>query len=175
MTNWNYQFGVPQQAKFRLGDPVVCTQNLWNLNLQNGTLGRIVEVGGVTGNDRNPNFSHEKYGADTRLGAIRWDNGSVMPVTVFLLEHLDLAYSITVHKSQGSQFHRVILPVTSSRIMDRTLLYTAVTRAQNQMIMVGDEDAAKNAVISLPKAHLRQVSLSQVLQEENRGEFSWTT
>ena len=45
------------------------------------------------------------------------------------VENLLNAYAITVHKSQGSQFERVVVPVFRSRLLDRTLLYTAITRA----------------------------------------------
>ncbi|HAL62909.1 MAG TPA: ATP-dependent RecD-like DNA helicase [Clostridiales bacterium] len=55
------------------------------------------------------------------------------------LDCLDLAYAITVHKSQGSEFHTVIMPIcrTAPMLMCRNLLYTAVTRAKNMVVMVG--------------------------------------
>lgn len=66
---------------------------------------------------------------------------------------------ITVHKAQGSQWPRVIVPLTGHRLLDRTLVYTALTRAQRQVLLVGDEAAAKEAVEGLPRAQSRQVSL----------------
>lgn len=84
------------------------------------------------------------------LGHILWDDGGARDLTPDLLPNLALAYAITIHKSQGSQFRRVIIPVTKSRLLDRTLLYTAVTRAQTQVILVGDVAAAKAAVSPHP-------------------------
>ena len=53
----------------------------------------------------------------------------------------------------------VIVPLTGHRLLDRTLVYTAVTRAQRQVLLVGDEAAAKTAVEGQPRAQTRQVSL----------------
>jgi len=82
-----------------------------------------------------------------------------------MLDDLELGYAITVHKAQGSQWPRVIVPVDQHRLLDRTLLYTAVTRAQRQVILVGDASAARAAVTRPPRAHTRQVRLDKTLQE----------
>ena len=103
------------------------------------------------------------------LGRIRWDDGLERDLTPDLLPHLELAYAITIHKAQGSQFPRVIVPVRSSRLLDRTLLYTAITRAQKQVILVGDVAAAKAAVEAPPHASLRQVALGSMLNEVLEG------
>jgi hypothetical protein len=63
---------------------------------------------------------------------------------------MTLAYAITTHKAQGSQFPRVVIPVYRSRILDRTLLYTAVTRAQLQVVLAGDRDTYKMAIRNSP-------------------------
>lgn len=60
----------------------------------------------------------------------------------------------------------VIVVLTGSRMLDRTLVYTAITRAQSQVIIVGDEVAARNAVEALPRAELRMVGLHQFMMEE---------
>jgi len=70
---------------------------------------------------------------------------------------------VTVHKAQGSQWQRVIVPVTSSRLLDRTLLYTALTRAQTQVLLVGDVDAARAATLAPPRASERMVALDLAL------------
>ena len=61
---------------------------------------------------------------------------------------VDTVYAMTVHKSQGSQFDTaaVLLPSSSSRILTRELLYTAVTRARRELILVGAEGAVRRAV-----------------------------
>ncbi len=62
-----------------------------------------------------------------------------------MLDELELAYAITVHKSQGSEYPIVVLPLYSysQRLQTRNLLYTALTRAQKMIVLVGDEDASR--------------------------------
>lgn len=55
----------------------------------------------------------------------------------------ELAYAITVHKAQGSQWQRVIVTVFSNRLMDRSLIYTALTRAQEQVLFWGQFRCSK--------------------------------
>ena len=59
---------------------------------------------------------------------------------------IELAYAISVHKAQGSQWPLVIVPVYRSRILDRTLIYTAATRASEQVVFVGDRNVFQAAV-----------------------------
>lgn len=82
------------------------------------------------------------------------------------VDSIELAYSITVHKAQGSQFKRVIIPVRKSRILDRTFVYTAATRAQIQVVFVGDLGAVEEAIKLPPKAFSRQVGLRALLEAE---------
>jgi exodeoxyribonuclease V alpha subunit len=70
-------------------------------------------------------------------------------------QRLDLAYAITVHKAQGSQFKRVIVPVVRSRLLDRTLIYTALTRGVEQVVFIGDRAAFDAAVIAPPRSRRR--------------------
>ncbi|WP_019677791.1 ATP-binding domain-containing protein [Arsukibacterium perlucidum] len=55
-----------------------------------------------------------------------------------MIDVLKLAYAITIHKSQGSQFSRVIIPLDKSPNLDLTMFYTAVTRAQKEVTLIGD-------------------------------------
>lgn len=66
---------------------------------------------------------------------------------------------MTVHKAQGSQFPRVIVPVAKSRILDRSLIYTAITRASEQVVIVGDPEVLRKAVEEEPVASRRVVGL----------------
>lgn len=156
---WNHEFDAVQGTGFRVGSPVICLVNDWEKNLQNGSLGVIVSVEPPR-RDADPGQS---------LGRIRWDDGQERDLTHDLLPHLELSYAITIHKAQGSQFPRIIVPVRNSRLLDRTLLYTAITRAQQQVILVGDVAAAKTAVEAPPHASLRQVALGSMLNEILEG------
>jgi exodeoxyribonuclease V alpha subunit len=73
---------------------------------------------------------------------------------------VDLAYAITVHKAQGSQFKRVIVPVTRSRLLDRALIYTALTRGIEQVVFIGDRHAFDWAIVAEPHSQERQVGFS---------------
>lgn len=65
-----------------------------------------------------------------------------------MLDELDLAYAITVHKSQGSEYPIVVIPLYrySQRLLTRNLLYTALTRAQKMVVLVGDEEVSKRMI-----------------------------
>ncbi len=155
LLRWNAEFEAVQGTGFRVGSPVICLINDWKKNLQNGSLGVIVSA-----------EPPDREGTtEKRLGVIRWDDGQERDLTPDLLPHLELAYAITIHKAQGSQFPRIIVPVRHSRLLDRTLLYTAITRAQQQVILVGDVTAAKAAVEAPPHASLRRVALGSMLTD----------
>jgi exodeoxyribonuclease V alpha subunit len=155
MTVWSHQHDAIALTGFNLGDPVLCTRNMWDRGLQNGSLGTIVGIEDVS------RMLTNEDGAETEpaLAWVLWDDGVRRPVVEAMLDDLELGYAITVHKAQGSQWPRVIVPLTGHRLLDRTLIYTAVTRAQGQVLIVGDEVAAKVAVESPPRVQARQVAL----------------
>lgn len=152
---WDQRHEAYARAGFHLGDPVLCTRNLWDRGLQNGSLGVVVQVEGVH------RTLDTEAGDDTGpvLAWVDWDDGVRRPVVEEMLDDLELGYAITVHKAQGSQWPRVIVPLTGHRLLDRTLVYTAVTRAQRQVLLVGDESAVQAAVKRTPRAQSRQVAL----------------
>ena len=75
-------------------------------------------------------------------------SGEIVRVSPSRLEGVETVYAMTVHKSQGSQFDTVavLLPGPDSPILTRELLYTAVTRAKNRVIVVGSEESVRTAV-----------------------------
>jgi exodeoxyribonuclease V alpha subunit len=113
-----------------VGRPLLVTENDYELGLYNGDTGVIVDGGG-----ERPAAAFERGGEVLRFSPLR-------------LGAVDTAYAMTIHKSQGSQFDTaaVLLPAASSRILTRELLYTAVTRARRQLILVGTEEAVRHAV-----------------------------
>lgn len=160
VTVWSEQHEQNIRTGFHLGDPVLCTRNLWDRGLQNGSLGVVVNV------EDEPRPLTDDNGDDAgfALAWVEWDDGVRRPIVEAILDDLELGYAITVHKAQGSQWPRVIVPLTGHRLLDRTMVYTAVTRAQRQVLLVGDEAAAKSAVEGLPRAQRRQVALDLLLR-----------
>jgi exodeoxyribonuclease V alpha subunit len=130
--------GKPHMEGFCVGEPVIWTKNDYKLDLMNGTLGFIMEIG-----DDGLLIDFEKEH--------RW----IEKANLTLLMH---AYAITVHKAQGSQFERVIVPFVQSMIGDRAMLYTAITRATSQVVLLGDAQTLQQAVANLGTAHKRIIS-----------------
>jgi exodeoxyribonuclease V alpha subunit len=159
MTVWSVSHDQQVLTNFRLGDTVLCTRNMWDRGLQNGSLGVIEELVEETP----MTTDHEVGGTEPALAWVLWDDGVRRPIVEAMIDNLELGYAITVHKAQGSQWPRVIVPITGHRLLDRTLIYTAVTRAQHQVLIVGDESAAKAAVESAPRVQSRQVALDLML------------
>lgn len=131
------------------GDPIIWTQNDWDRELMNGSMGRLHSV--IDG-----------------IGHAILD-GRAIDLTEADGSYLALAYAISVHKAQGSQWRRVIVPVFKSRLMDRTLLYTAITRAAEQVILIGDHAALRDAIESKPFSLQRSVGFKIRLQEEMKS------
>jgi exodeoxyribonuclease V alpha subunit len=123
-------------------EPVIFKKNIADLDLVNGSLGKI------TG------FERDDDGSLQVLCSFSRDKKSISGP---YLEFLKLAYAITVHSAQGSQFERVVIVVEPSQILDRTLIYTALTRGVQQVVFVGDEQAFRHAIYSEPKASQRSV------------------
>ena len=83
------------------------------------------------------------------------------------LDEIELAYAVTVHKSQGSEFEAVIMPVCSviPQLSYRNLLYTAVTRAKSRLILVGTQGQI-NAMVDNDKKTRRYSALKFMLTED---------
>lgn len=159
---WNDEFQMMADTGLRLGDPIVCVKNLKDFGLQNGSLGRIQSL--------EPQRSAPQNTEQPRDGLViawaEWDDGERRPITFDLLPHLELAYALTIHKAQGSEWPIVIVPIVRSRLLDRSLIYTAVTRAQRQVLLLGDEAAARTAVAHHTRASQRSAGLLHHLSEQ---------
>ncbi|MEX3982500.1 AAA family ATPase [Paraburkholderia sp. EG287A] len=126
--------------RFVPGEPVIHLLNDYERSLMNGALGRIISVGddGALGVE----FGGEMH---------RWRPGEAVG-------RLELAYAISVHKAQGSQFCRVVVVISKSRLLDHSLIYTALTRGVEQVVFIGDRDAFQHAILSPPMAQRREVA-----------------
>ncbi len=143
-------------AQFTVGEPVIWKQNEWERDLFNGTLGVIEKAYDAP--------STEKPDPGEHLSAkINFDTGK-QDVMISDLDSMDWAYAITVHKSQGSQFKRVVIPIVKGDLLDKALVYTAVTRGVEQVVLVGDIEAAKKAIEDGAAADKRDVGLGHMLK-----------
>ena len=143
------QFGDRVYTDLRLHDQVLFTKNNIQIGVQNGTLGTLVSV----------------TDSDEVLGQIRTDTGDLIEVTEDLLDSIELGYAITLHKAQGSQFERVIVLLKDDRITDRSWLYTAITRAETEVHIVGSAKVFKAVVHAPPTAFKRKTLLKQLMRE----------
>ncbi|MBR4172866.1 MAG: AAA family ATPase, partial [Clostridia bacterium] len=125
-----YPYG---KTVFRVGDKVMQIKNNYDIEWKraNGELGLGIFNGdmGII----------ESISLKDREMTVIFDDDKRTLYRFSDLESLELAYAITVHKSQGSEFNTVIIPLlrTAPLLMCRNLLYTAVTRAKNMVIMIG--------------------------------------
>jgi exodeoxyribonuclease V alpha subunit len=123
--------GFATGTEWYVGRPLIVTENDYSLQLYNGDTGVVVETG-----------------EGRRLVAAFQRGGAIAEVSPTRLAAVDTVYAMTVHKSQGSQFHTVafLLPPVTSRVLTRELLYTAITRAQERLILVGTEESIRSAI-----------------------------
>jgi len=127
--------GFGANGRWYVGRPLLVTDNDYELQLYNGDTGVVVQR------------------SQSRVSAAFERRGAVLQFSPARLGAVETAYAMTIHKSQGSQFDTaaVLLPPATSRILTRELLYTAVTRARERLILVGTEDSIR-AALSRPVA-----------------------
>lgn len=138
---------VVRDQIFRVGDKVLQLVNVPEKNIFNGDIGKItaVETGPKVGK-RNESITVDFDGNEVSYSRMEWNQ-------------LRLAYCISIHKSQGSQFKMVVLPVVHqySRMLQRNLLYTAITRASDKLVLLGEPAAVATSIGH--QADNRQTSL----------------
>jgi exodeoxyribonuclease V alpha subunit len=136
---------------FREGDRVIHRRNNYELGVFNGDIGIIKAI------DAEELTCTVAFFPDRREVAYRKED----------IVELDLAYAITIHKSQGSEFEAVIIPVLSQhfKMLFRNLIYTGLTRARKLAVFVGTRKALAMAVKNRDTAQ-RQTALRQLLRGE---------
>lgn len=115
---------------FRQYDKVMQVKNNYEKEIFNGDVGIIKDI-------------------DVEEGKLLVEiNGEIVEFYKDELSELQLAYATTIHKSQGCEYDTVIIPITMQhkRMLQRNLIYTAITRAKEKVILIGDEAALKYAI-----------------------------
>jgi exodeoxyribonuclease V alpha subunit len=118
------------EGQWYVGRPLLVTENDYPLRLYNGDTGVVVETG------------------PGQVAAAFDRGGELLSFAPARLGAVETVYAMTVHKAQGSQFatSAILLPEPASPILTRELLYTAVTRAQERVVLIGTEEAIRAGV-----------------------------
>ena len=153
-----FQFKMREEQLFmnlRLNDTILFTKNHYDKGIQNGSLGTLTSV----------ESSNESY------GEVTLDTGEKVEITQSILDCMTLGYAITLHKAQGSQFPRIIIALQKGKIVDRAWLYTAITRAESEIHIVGSTADFKVITERPSNAHHRNSFLVNLLKRERTCDF----
>ena len=140
----------PGGVTLRVGDKVMQIRNNYEKDVYNGDIGQIMSITGKTVKVRYP----ERPDGES----VTYEEGET--------DELQLAYAMSVHKSQGSEYSRVVLALVPGHyiMLQRNLLYTAVTRAREKVVLVGTKAALQTAVAN-DRTRRRYSLLKERLQE----------
>lgn len=138
---------------FRVGDRIIQRRNNYDLAVFNGDIGKIIEID----NEEMKITVQFPMGLETK--SVTFEKEA--------LSEIDLAYAITIHKSQGSEFEVVIIPITTQHfnMLFRNLIYTGLTRGKKLVVFVGSRKALSMAAKN-NKTVVRQTALKQLLSSE---------
>lgn len=154
-----------QNRLFRVGDKVMQIKNDYQLEWQVlSRYGIPIDQGkGIFNGDTGIVREINRF---ARMMSVEFDENRRVEYDFGNLEELELAYAITVHKSQGSEYPAVIFPILQGprMLLNRNLLYTAVTRAKNCVVILGDP-ATVRQMIDNESTYGRYTSLSERIRE----------
>jgi len=133
-----------QKLRLRPGDKIIWTKNDYNLNLFNGMIGRVVNFDEFEGS-----IVLEFYGQDKVIPTVLERYDAQNDRKIFRYDprrYIDLAYAITTHKSQGSEFQRVLMLLYRTRVASRQNFYTAITRARKHVTVIAGPGGLRSAM-----------------------------
>jgi exodeoxyribonuclease V alpha subunit len=133
------------------GDKVMQMVNNYDKDIYNGDIGHVVQV-------------------DTEVGVVTVDyEGRTVTYELGELDEVALAYTTTVHKSQGSEYPAVVMPLATQHypMLERNLLYTGVTRGKGLVVLIGQEKALKIAVGTM-RSRKRLTNLAARLRQAEK-------
>ncbi len=155
---------------FREGDKVMQVKNNYQIEWEvKNRYGITVEHGmGIFNGDMGVIRSIREL---TEIVTIEFDEGRVVEYPFKMLEELELAYAITIHKSQGSEYPAVVIPLLSGpkMLMNRNLLYTAVTRAKKCVTLVGDEHTFTDMVDNISEQRRYCGLKDRIMEQADAG------
>jgi exodeoxyribonuclease V alpha subunit len=143
--------GEMQFVRIKIGDPVLFTKNNYEIGVQNGSLGVTTSTDHV----------------DDKFGVVTLDTSDEVQLDLDLFSSIKLGYAISLHKAQGSQFPRIIISLKSGRIVDRSWLYTAITRAETEVHIVGEKSDFVKITQLESNANKRNSFLGELLSRQN--------
>ena len=139
--------------EYRVGDKVIITRNNYTKMVYNGDIGRVADIDEEEGEVR---LELDQSSGETTSAVYETHE----------MDEFTLAYAVSVHRSQGSEFPVAVLPVTTEHylMLQRNVLYTAVTRARRMVVIVGSKKALAMAVNN-SAVRQRNTWLTQRLKE----------
>ena len=125
-----------EKEDFYVGDKVIQTVNNYDLDVYNGNIGYVIDKKEEVINGELQTLLTVEFNNINKT--IEYNNSTI--------KELKLAYALTIHKSQGSEFDTVILPIFNCLefMLNKNLLYTAFTRAKKRLILIGDKEVLEN-------------------------------
>jgi exodeoxyribonuclease V alpha subunit len=137
---------------FRVGDRIIQKRNNYDLQVFNGDIGKIIAID----NEEMQMRVEFPLGIEKRI--VKYEKDA--------LSEIDFAYAITIHKSQGSEFDVLIIPLATQHfnMLFRNLLYTGLTRGKKLVVFVGSRKALAMAVLN-NKTIVRQTALQELLKK----------
>ena len=155
---------IARETVYREGDRVMQVKNNYRVEwTRRGELGDTEEGTGAFNGDLGTIF---RIDIKTRCMSVLYDDDRLAKFDFSQLDEIDLAYCISIHKSQGSEFPIVVLPLSggASPILTRNLLYTALTRARRQVVCLGRRETIA-AMVRNNRTNRRYTALSVRLCE----------
>jgi len=154
---------------FREGDKVMQIKNNYNLRWIKSSAPEVDGVGVFNGDTG----VIQKIDNDDEYIEVLFDDDKIVEYDYSILDEIEPAFAVTVHKSQGSEFPVVIIPIYPGPpiLMTRNLLYTAITRAKNLVVLVGMESTLKE-MIANERETLRYSGLKDKLESIFLGPFA---
>ena len=146
-----------------VGDKVIITANDYDKDVYNGDIGRIVQI------------ERERSSLRVELNAVGDRPGRRIDFDFAELDALSLAFAITVHKAQGSEYEAVVIPLheESAAMLGKNLVYTAITRGKKLVVLVGNRESLRLAVRAQPHLERRWSGLAGKIRAQAKSLTAW--